>query len=831
MVDSVYPGQIDGPTQIKTLVDGVDEIIAEDHNSLKSAVLAIEKALGVNPAGAEGTVARRLDLADGAKTEVDAHITNTTDAHMASAIGVLDAADNFVNKNVEGALSELAATLPPKLNVVGDSHLTLNSGAPNFVGHVGSLFAWNSMGGNALTKTQPSNITGIRIIEIGAANGTGTGASLKYNYPAQTLQWQAPGDSLGPAVDVSALAVGGVATLHSSTASKSIRVSKTSASTPESDATDDFELIQLNAATGAFSVQGVGIVSSNFITRTATSSTGITRDQFVIGGTFYPADKGTLVLQRKLRSAIGFTAIAVLDLSANFIEATRATGQSVYNPTYDDTYDTITLFDRLPAQNNYDTLAPDANGNPVYSNYTVSTTYSPFQLAKYSIPVSNPNDPAGTLNSATSIVNTPTDDVYSSAYRIVHYHEGQTDFNGNPTSGQIYSIVDALAGADDGDNTVRMSNVFVDSDDARPTIATATITPVSSTESPVKQISGVHYYNSSSDLFGVVINTSTNLFANSYLKDGILSFTSSGLTFPSGQFLGVTDLTNGTAYYSNTNLPDFTTPPNDYGAYSASGGNRPYAASNSFSTNACYVVSANDPFGAGASYTSTNANRILVNGYGTPSTAAKEYFVDEQYREGTVETFSAALGPYTSWTHSTIPLVAGELQVGGLFGHDAGSPGLVFPQGNWHDSVLPTQNVNVNYTGFSGDSIYQRLFSLGYVTNGGCLNLKSSGSRLIATTDFLDSSASKSMKIEVKIPGLTGWLNLGKQYKVGGHLDGNGCLTYITGNAGNYMLYFTTGQLTTADSGYNFAVRVTYLASPTTNRDFILSYLELLPPA
>ena len=84
----------------------------------------------------------------------------------------------------------------------------------------------------------------------------------------------------------------------------------------------------------------------------------------------------------------------------------------------------------------------------------------------------------------------------------------------------------------------------------------------------------------------------------------------------------------------------------------------------------------------------------------------------------------------------------------------------------------------------------------------------------------------------MKIPGATGWLDLGSQYKVGGHSNGDGCLTYITGSAGNYMLCFTTGQLTTADSGYNFAIRITYFYSQhSTNKDFILSYLELLPPA
>jgi len=56
-----YPGAIDGYAQIRLARDGIDEIIAGDHNDLRSAVLALEQTLGVNPHGAYGTVVARLN--------------------------------------------------------------------------------------------------------------------------------------------------------------------------------------------------------------------------------------------------------------------------------------------------------------------------------------------------------------------------------------------------------------------------------------------------------------------------------------------------------------------------------------------------------------------------------------------------------------------------------------------------------------------------------------------------------------------------------------------------------------------------------------------------
>lgn len=59
-----YPAAIDGYSNIRVVRDGIDEVIAADHNDVRSAVLAIEQSLGVSPQSIYGTVAGRLDYLD-----------------------------------------------------------------------------------------------------------------------------------------------------------------------------------------------------------------------------------------------------------------------------------------------------------------------------------------------------------------------------------------------------------------------------------------------------------------------------------------------------------------------------------------------------------------------------------------------------------------------------------------------------------------------------------------------------------------------------------------------------------------------------------------------
>ena len=58
---SKYPNQIDTPSELPIVRDNITEISSDIINSLRSAIVQIEKTLGVNPQGDIGqTVSQRL---------------------------------------------------------------------------------------------------------------------------------------------------------------------------------------------------------------------------------------------------------------------------------------------------------------------------------------------------------------------------------------------------------------------------------------------------------------------------------------------------------------------------------------------------------------------------------------------------------------------------------------------------------------------------------------------------------------------------------------------------------------------------------------------------
>ena len=57
---SIYPNGIDGYSQIRVVRDFTDEIVAEDNNALRSAVIKIEQTLGIKPQSTFGTVDARI---------------------------------------------------------------------------------------------------------------------------------------------------------------------------------------------------------------------------------------------------------------------------------------------------------------------------------------------------------------------------------------------------------------------------------------------------------------------------------------------------------------------------------------------------------------------------------------------------------------------------------------------------------------------------------------------------------------------------------------------------------------------------------------------------
>lgn len=854
---SVYPQDIDGYAQLPLVRNQITEIRAEHHNALRDAIVKIEQELGIQPSGSFGTVKDRLDDVGDASSLIDAHLIDTADAHDASAISIIDPSDHFVSADVEGALGELASVLPNALNVIGQNNTSIpNSGYPDFVGGTGALFLYNGSGGsNILTKTQPVAITGIRVIEIGDNNTGFLSAQLAYTSGTTSLQWKAPGDSLGAAVDISGLSAGDVTTLSSSDTTKKIRIARTSASLPVSDQTENFIVTKMRAYTGAFSITGTGIVDTNYVVTTAadSASPGSSFAQFAISGIVYPADKGTLVLQRKARSDSSFVPIAVLDLSANFSESDRATGQGVYSPSFTD-YDVITLFDRLPARKDYEELDTDANGDVVYSNYNLTSTYNPFQVAKYVIPVSNVNVVSGTLT-APSDISAAEMNAYVTAYRIVHYKPGVTDFTGEPDSGDIYSVADSIGTANDGDNTVRMSNVIFDNSSAEPSLYSTAPTafyPASDLEVSEKIISGIHYYNSNDDLFNIEV-WGVNSVNKTYLRDGFMTIESDSVI---DKDIAITDATDIVTEFSDSNLPLFADDSAYYANAIVNPTERLYPETDAFSTNSYITIGHYSPLGNGQSvdrYGLDNFDtpyQILINSYDRyRASESVEYFTDESLRVGTSETFNfntdrfQFTNTYQSnpdgyrlelWDN-TVPLSYGDLQVGGRFTTDIGTAGLVFPQNDYTGSIKPTQDGSANYSdlGYRVDSTYQRLFNLGHTIVGGRINIQSGGTYPVTFNDMRYGNSNRMFKVELKIPGTgpgsTGWLDLGRLFSYG-YEDGDGCLDgYVSEGTGYITIPFTFGTRNNADAHDMVALRITYFGAQFLSASqMIITKVELL---
>lgn len=105
-MSSVYPGGLDSFATDKTNDTVQEDDHPEHHNDLADAVNKIEAELGTNPSAGSSTVADRIGAAE---TALANHLADTTDAHDAAAVSVVDTGGYFTSTDVEGALQELGA--------------------------------------------------------------------------------------------------------------------------------------------------------------------------------------------------------------------------------------------------------------------------------------------------------------------------------------------------------------------------------------------------------------------------------------------------------------------------------------------------------------------------------------------------------------------------------------------------------------------------------------------------------------------------------------------------------------------------------------------------
>jgi len=223
--------------------------------------------------------------------------------------------------------------------------------------------------------------------------------------------------------------------------------------------------------------------------------------------------------------------------------------------------------------------------------------------------------------------------------------------------------------------------------------------------------------------------------------------------------------------------------------------------------------------------TSSSAN-MLINTYNTISTNNAEYFVDETYRmlpniNGSTGTVAAYPNDYVGippvippgpsnpgyWNPQTV-LSNGNAQ--------SFNAQLIYPHQNFLSSFLPAQQSSTNYSGFTGGQVYYRaMYSPGNPRSTGTLTIGG-----ITLTDL--TQVSPNIKVEMKLPGITGWLDFRLPFDNGTFTGttGQGCRTTNSGSAFGWSV----GTFTTATSGFMYILRITLNNTSRTVTSLVESF-------
>jgi len=190
---------------------------------------------------------------------------------------------------------------------------------------------------------------------------------------------------------------------------------------------------------------------------------------------------------------------------------------------------------------------------------------------------------------------------------------------------------------------------------------------------------------------------------------------------------------------------------------------------------------------------STTKYKNLYNTYGNESTDTFENFTDEIYRlpPGDYDSVPASI---TGQWDSTQPLTDGNAQV---FCDKLVYPTLDFSDGTWR----PVQNAGTNYSTFSGDQLYFRAMrDLSTPHNSGSLSIEG------ITWDRVGSD----VELYLKLPGQTGWLDLGRDYNAAtfSGADGDGCMTGYSQSGDVLTINWSSGYFSTAGSGYMYVLKI-----------------------
>ena len=340
--------------------------------------------------------------------------------------------------------------------------------------------------------------------------------------------------------------------------------------------------------------------------------------------------------------------------------------------------------------------------------------------------------------------------------RLEHEIEGQT--HGSAELDLFY---------DDGSNTPAISTSVSDS-----------LVTVSEPGSPA-YLSGVKYMPAGAAI-GVKV-TAQNVFEN--------SFHSQPVTIVGGQ-AGFSNQNVSYVAGGSAELSGYSDPPQDSENFIIEKDIALEAGF--FSLDGKLFVNAKDPFTTSSQVEIPRQDNrtMLVNTYSQQSTDLLEKFLDEKYRLP-LAAYDSIPGSITDLWTSSDSLSNGNAQIAGS---------LIYPVTDYSSGYTPNTGQPNYFSGFTGDQQYLRAFrDTGDPHNSGIL-------RLVGLS-LADIQVGGDVKVEIKLPGETGWLDLGEPYDAGSFQgnDGDGCRTSVNGN----QFGWSAGTNSTADSGYMVIVRIT----------------------
>jgi hypothetical protein len=217
---------------------------------------------------------------------------------------------------------------------------------------------------------------------------------------------------------------------------------------------------------------------------------------------------------------------------------------------------------------------------------------------------------------------------------------------------------------------------------------------------------------------------------------------------------------------------------------------------NVYHTDARLTANAYHPIKSNVNSTSVSANRLICT-YGNISTNTDDRFLDENYRlpNGTYDSVPASL---TGNWDSTV-------QVGA------------------EDAVIYNQQVGPVATDFSGylpagpdysSKIYPQYYLRGFYS----ANANSGMTLALAglTSGSISPVGTGDLNVEIKLPGLTGWLDVAVPFSAASFTgaDGDGCQVSVSGDDFNV----TFGTFSTSGCSGTVIMRATYR---TSNGDHI----------